>query len=258
MKRYFLIVILILMSRGIGYGTAQTRDVVIINGEEWRLAYAPLQKIDSKYLESITNHDDVLLFCTRGYYATWELIDNKLFLVSLFLMNSDHEFSYSELSAELSQYVIDGKIYAGWLTDDIIAGKGKIVRYKHQGFDQDTETEIILYVEKGNVRLSKVFTNYSLADADKLFTDSIKSIQSDFPKDQFKMKEGRYMFSAKRDSNTGKWGIKLLRSPVECENKSLLEKELTRLFQERNPHTGYWIRDQWYVLSSFTFPFIVE
>ncbi len=137
--------------------TFQAREKLIYKGVEHFMASEPL----SFYLKSLKEPVKFIpptSACWRGYYGTWEIIGDELFLV--------------ELQAYLDGYVIAGvdylfpeksKVFAHWFTGTVRLQVGELLHYEHLGYFSVYEKDMFLSFENGrlvelNERINEVPT----------------------------------------------------------------------------------------------------
>ena len=118
--------------------TVQVRERILYKGEEFGMATEPL----NQYLE--TRNDIRLVFpssaCWRGYYGSWEIIDNKLFLIDL----NAYIKGYEEVGLN---YIFPNqeKVFANWFSGQIRIEDGELLK----GYDLKYEKNILLEFEDG-------------------------------------------------------------------------------------------------------------
>ena len=99
------------------YATEQAPDRLIVDGDTLLLHALPLEEWRNQnnwetplFLDSVSSFSTG---CWRGYIAYWELIDNRLYLSSIYI--GDHAtVNLEDLFAETAQ---DGRVYADWFSD---------------------------------------------------------------------------------------------------------------------------------------------
>jgi hypothetical protein len=141
--------------------TAQIRDVLYYNGEKCFLSTEPLKQL----LDIIGNEKPapkvMSTACWRGYVGTWEITDDKLYLIGLKgFPEGNEEFNMDFLFPGHS------KVYAEWFTDEIKIPKGKMLHYEHMGYMSIFEKDLFLNIEKGNVISIREVDNTKTFDPD--------------------------------------------------------------------------------------------
>ena len=93
--------------------TTQVKEIIIFDSKEYSLNY-PLLLPDSVMQEkkSLEFYRESTA-CSRGYVGTWEIKDDKLYLV--------------KLSSSIYELVREPPIFANWITDKLIFTTGKTI-----------------------------------------------------------------------------------------------------------------------------------
>lgn len=123
--------------------TAQAHERLLINGESFGMASTPL----SSYLENLPVAPLInapTSGCWRGYIGTWELRDQKLYLIALKVWGE----AYDEKTLD---YLFPGQeeVFADWFTGEIRLQTGEMLRYVHGGYGSVYEKDLFLSFEKG-------------------------------------------------------------------------------------------------------------
>ena len=106
--------------------TKQAAEVLILNGEKTSINAKPLQQyLQTRKEIKFKSHSTA---CYRGYEGTWEIKDNKLFLVRLKASVEGHD------EVGLS-YLFPGEdiVFANWFNGNISIDQGKMLDYVHMG-----------------------------------------------------------------------------------------------------------------------------
>jgi len=118
MKRFIILLTLIVLNSGICSATPQIPDLLVIGKDTFYLVSFPLE--DLKLNKAPFNYGGYSFphtACWRGYQATWEIKENKLFLVQIIKVDSTKEkldiVTYLKEN-NVSPTVIDGFILADW------------------------------------------------------------------------------------------------------------------------------------------------
>lgn len=122
--------------------TAQARERLIFNGEETSMASEPLEE----YLKSKSDITFVsnTSTCWRGYYGTWEITDNKLYLNKLkAYIEGFKEVDLNYLFPEQNQ------VFANWFNGEIRIPKGELLESIHAGYASIYDTDLFLVFENG-------------------------------------------------------------------------------------------------------------
>ena len=271
MKRYLLIILCVLLACPFSRGTGQEGDVIVLDGEEWALLGAPLERLDSltyHHLRDILGWESRSTGNWRGYVAYWSVSDGMLCLEKVVKYDEELietgeeelvdfvavECDYGTICGILESYVKNGKVCASWLSDEMIAGKGGLVRYVHMGFDRDYEEEIVVSVAKGTVSLSQVYHNRPGLGPQE--DNRLNTYLKAFPTDGYGLEKGRYLFRFKYDAESGKWIAKLYQPPV-LKEQDALEKDFTDYLNAYDRELRDFIRGEWTASRVFSFPIVL-
>lgn len=124
--------------------TAQIEEKILYKGENYRMTSLPF----SNYLKTLKDIK-LEMFNTanyRGYFGSWKLKDNKLFLIDL------HANVAGTKGVELD-YFFPGQteVFARWFSGEVELQSGEMLEYVHQGFDSVFDKEIHLTFKKGKL-----------------------------------------------------------------------------------------------------------
>lgn len=276
MKRFLLIILCVLLACPISWGTGQEGDIIVLDGEEWQLLGAPLERLDSltyHHLRDILGWESRSTGNWRGYVAYWSVSDGMLYLDKVVKYDEDlivekvvdgeeylvsekvaTECDYGTVCGILKKYVRNGKVCASWLSDEMIAGKGGLVRYVHMGFNRDYEEEIVISVAQGTASLSQIYHNRPGLGPQE--DNRLDTYLKAFPTDGYGLEKGRYLFRFKYDTESGKWIAKLYQPPV-LKERDALEKDFTDYLNAYNGELRDFIRGEWTSSRVFSFPIVI-
>ena len=118
MKRFITLIVLILINIRICSATPQIPDLLVIGKDTFYLVSFPLKDLNlNKAPFNYGGFSFPHTGCWRGYQATWEIKENKLFLVQIIKVDSTKEkldiVKYLKEN-NYSPTVIDGLILADW------------------------------------------------------------------------------------------------------------------------------------------------
>lgn len=180
MKRIIKILLFTLISTSV-FGTAQIPDLIIYNGDTLSLYSCPLNSYPDQDLITpqvlFGSSGCFFTACWRNYVATWEIVDNELFLTEIrnacyptsmrgvsasFKSGVDKDSvgsEYADLKVLFPQKFKNGKVKADWVEGKMISPQGKLLYYFHDGFQSIYETEMEFTVEKGKLIETKILDN---------------------------------------------------------------------------------------------------
>ena len=133
--------------------TAQVHERLILDGEETSMAFCPPlpdghpRILEPQPGEVIGDAAGILLAttaCWRGYQGTWEIKDDRFYLVGL--------------RGRLRLREGD-PILADWFSGVLRVPKGELLQYIHMGFGSVHEQEVHIKIEKGMVVTTRVIDN---------------------------------------------------------------------------------------------------
>ena len=131
--------------------TTQLPEILIHRGQKLNLCEQPLydylrrlrKRRRPKFLSWTTA-------CHRGYVATWEIIDNKLYLRDLEgVIARDGEAIDADLKTALPW--LKPPLFAKWVSGDLRGPEGRLVNYTHHGYSSKYERDRLFYVENGHI-----------------------------------------------------------------------------------------------------------
>jgi hypothetical protein len=139
--------------------TAQITEQLVYNNKTYGMATEPLEP----YLNKIKKTKRPLFIftntgCWRGYFGTWEIKDNTLFLIGL--------------NAQVDQgrevgidYLFPGQthVFAEWFSGEIRVPRGRMLEYIHAGYETIYEKDMFLKFEKGILKSRRVVDNREIA-----------------------------------------------------------------------------------------------
>ena len=122
--------------------TAQAKEIIIYDGNEYRMASEPLAQYFKK-LKKRPVMEATLSCCWRGYIGTWEVRVKKLFLIDFTAHVGDDN--------KRVDYIFPGKkeVFADWFNGVVKIPQGMLMKYVHSGYESIYERDIILEFKKG-------------------------------------------------------------------------------------------------------------
>lgn len=139
--------------------TAQSSEKLLYNGETYWMSSEPLQPyIANLSIEPILNAPSTALW--RGYIGTWEINENKLYLIDLICYGENYE----EKSMDYL-FSSNGKQFAEWFSGNLFIPDGEMLKYVHAAYASIYERTIILEIKSGVLISQKSITN-TLPDHD--------------------------------------------------------------------------------------------
>lgn len=132
--------ILICWMSGQLFGTAQIPDFLIYQGDTLAIYANPLEDYFDKKGERTIGGLEMEGMCTalwRGYVGTWIIEKDSLFLVSI---ETDY-CNDNPIDIDISEEFGSNRVFADWVSFEIINPYGKQIKYIHQGYQSIYEYE---------------------------------------------------------------------------------------------------------------------
>jgi len=150
--------------------TPQVSDYLIYEGKTMPIFSNPLENyLELKGLSDIDRGCNSSS-CWRGYIATWELKNNKLFLVKVEYcgvlqsagvytgLDCDQNKT-SDILTFLNNTFNSKSTFASWFSGNLIAPQGRLIEYIHSGYESVFEKEQYFEISKGNLVKTKTVRN---------------------------------------------------------------------------------------------------
>jgi hypothetical protein len=142
--------------------TAQIGDRIFINNIEFSLACEPLSSY--LYYNKIEKlFTAISTACYRGYYATWKIENNKIYLLNiespLILKKGKHDESEKPISVMQKLFPGQTEVFAYWVNGKLKIQSGELIEYVHMGYESVYDTDIFLKFENGVLIDEKIVKN---------------------------------------------------------------------------------------------------
>ncbi|SFO24573.1 hypothetical protein SAMN05421741_12931 [Paenimyroides ummariense] len=212
MYRFLITILFFVFSTFQVLATSQAPDKIIFNDKEYSLLTNPLEAYFKINPEKRPKNTLSISSLWRGYVATFEIKNNRLYVSKIEIVNFDKEndsMIASDIISDLFPSEADRYLdcYSGILT----ICYGEIVDYVHMGYESAYENYILIEITAGNFIKSKEM--------------SLKELNS-YKKAQFKIfkKTPKYLVEKEALSSYGfnrKHSDKILRDKILYINKHL-------------------------------------
>lgn len=149
MKKYITAILFLLVCLN-SKATAWEPDVIYLNGKKFLLMDCPLNRAPNGLLGKLEEayHIEALRM-GRNYTAYWSIKDNKVCLDSIAIVREeDKEEIVRAADSPLLKEFTTG---ATWMNGELRLATGNVVRYVHDAFGSEFETEIMVPVKQGLV-----------------------------------------------------------------------------------------------------------
>ena len=134
--------------------TAQIGENIIYKDKKYVMCTEPLSDffnlsgISIEFCEPITA-------LWRGYIGTWEIKENRLYLISIEgNLKNDKEVVLEDIFPSYP-----GRVFAHWYSGVLRIPDGKMLSYEHMGYASEYERDILITIEKGVVQKTKIRQN---------------------------------------------------------------------------------------------------
>lgn len=124
--------------------TAQIGEKLIYDGHEVSMCSEPL----GDYFAFGGHHPEFEFTCTalwRGYVGTWEIVSDRLYIVSL--TGTLKNGTEATLETVFPDY--PDRVFAHWYSGTLRIPEGKQLEYVHMGYASTYERDRFLKIEKG-------------------------------------------------------------------------------------------------------------
>ena len=172
MRKFYMIILFSFLTFN-AFGTAQIPDILIYNGDTLSLFSCPLNSYPNQDLINpkvlFGGYGCFFTACWRNYIATWEIIDDELYLIKIRnacfptdLKNVSISYKseikidsigseYADLKVLFPQRFKNGKVKANWVNEKLYSPQGKLLFYLHDGFQSIYEAELEFTLKEGKV-----------------------------------------------------------------------------------------------------------
>jgi hypothetical protein len=159
MKKFLFTTILILFSFSIALATAQIPDKIIYEGESYKLFTNPLESYFKLHPDKKPETNIVMTSLWRGYVATFDIKDNKLFVKDIEIkVQKNDDNNKIEWKSVLDEVFPDkDSLYMDWYSGLLVIPRGEMISYVHMGYASEYEEYTILQATDGVLEKRKDF-----------------------------------------------------------------------------------------------------
>lgn len=177
------------------FGTAQAPDKIWYEGKLYDMQTNPMEPYFAKNPGKRPKRSMMLSSLSRGYIATFELVDGGLFLrdfevLTLEPPNGPLDSMRSGMRSVIGEIIPAGqKMKIDWFDGLLVLPHGKPVTYVHMGYGSTFENYVLIEIAAGDFRRAKTFDNKEYeAFKDRQFaefkkTDEYKKLVKELIKD---------------------------------------------------------------------------
>ena len=173
--------------------TAQAAETLILDGQEVAMSFCPgfpedhPRIAESRYVSGRYLHTG----CWRQYRGTWEIRDDRLYLVSI----------AGKFRLRRGQ-----PLFAEWFSGTLRICRGELLQYVHMGFGSVFEEELLIDVDQGVIVESRVQDNRGkVHDPFMLGIESLPGRENQFDGQKAELSEDERKHNRRLDSWARKW-----------------------------------------------------
>ena len=191
MKRILLCIVFCLACLS-AFATGQESDVIYYRGQQWWLLARPADSDSSLSVALEKNLPSERCKSTAnwgGYVGYWSVCGGMLVLDSIRIENIENgecvgaTLPNSFVKRVFKAYEENGIVVARWYSGTLRLAQGKRIRYEHDGWNRNYETEMILTIQNGKVVDSVKYHNRIVCegfDLESLSMQGWDSLQQGF------------------------------------------------------------------------------
>jgi hypothetical protein len=182
-----LAILLISFSSHTSLATAQFPDKIFYKGVEYSLDSNPMEDFFKKNPDKKPRRGIISTALWRGYIATFEIVDNQLFLRDISIeveIQGSKEFDTKWESVMNEIFPGEKNVKVEWFTGLLVLPYGKMINYVHMGYASTFENYILLEISDGYLKKEKQYKHTEYEEfKEKQFiafkqTDEYKKLKS--------------------------------------------------------------------------------
>lgn len=191
MRNLSLSTLLLIALAPVAYATGQAPDLLVYNGKTYDLFSNPLEDYYSykrRRPPFMIEPHTVISGVWRGYIATWEITDGRLYLskVDSWLCGRYSKSRRNKgcrrvtLRELFGKRVVNGRVLASWVSDRLRVPDGKEIQYVHMGYGSIYERDMFFEVEAGKILKQEMVdnTNLKLPSYEELQKSELEKLKS--------------------------------------------------------------------------------
>jgi hypothetical protein len=138
--------------------TAQEPDYLIVKGKTTALYTNPLERYFELHPDARPKSELMSTACWRGYVATWEISDQRLWLTKVDIGVASPEAKNEDRYERVRKDVLDSifpkskRVLATWYSGALIVPQGEQVQYVHMGYGSTYERYSIYTIKEGSLQ----------------------------------------------------------------------------------------------------------
>lgn len=178
MNRLFIIVFICSATHQ-HFGTGQTSELIIFEGDTLALLSLPLEDYLGEFDDRDKYHPALKSGCStalwRGYVGLWKIENSEFFLIDVYVCGQRDKSIFKKL------FDSNSPIKADWFSGNLFIQHGKMLKYNHSGFARYFEEETVIKIEQGNLISQHHYVNGFKPD-DRNLSSNPDSVMAEFYK----------------------------------------------------------------------------
>ena len=170
MRKLSISILLLMALAPVAHATPQAPDLLVYNGKTYDLFSNPLEDYYShkrRRPRFMIEPHKVITGAWRGYVATWEIIDGRLYLskVDSWFCGRNSKSRRNKgcrrvtLRELFGRRVVDGRVLASWVSDRLQVPDGKVIQHVWMGYGSIYERDIFIEVQAGRILKQEIVDN---------------------------------------------------------------------------------------------------
>lgn len=144
------------------HATAQSPDYLIYKGKTYAIFTNPLESYFKQYPDKRPKEEISSTGLWRGYVATFEIKDDKLYVNDIKIMTEKKDsdiFDFEWKSVINDVFPDSSKRKIDWFSGILVLPKGRLVNYIHMGYGSTYKKYVLIEINNGNYRQELKFNH---------------------------------------------------------------------------------------------------
>ncbi|MFA6312659.1 MAG: hypothetical protein WC681_14350 [Sterolibacterium sp.] len=134
--------------------TAQLEERLIYQGVDLAMCSEPLDHYFA-LVGSKPNFARSNTALWRNYIGTWEILDDKLYIIGL--KATMHDGSAASLETVFPDF--PNRVFADWYSGELRVPRGKLIQFVHMGYSSKSEEDLFLTIANGMLTGTGIIKN---------------------------------------------------------------------------------------------------
>jgi hypothetical protein len=153
-------ILAVVLAASSAFATAQFPDKLLYDGKEHSLYTNPMEPYFARYPDKKPTDGVTCTALWRGYVATFEILEKRLFLsdIKVMVMTKDQKGKRDTAFSSVKDTLIPegGSLPADWFSGILVLPDGELVNYVHMGYASTYSNYILLEIRKGTLTEKRV------------------------------------------------------------------------------------------------------